>query len=78
MPLKIFVGTRDKWTPIEVVEKDVQTIRSAGGEVELYVHEGGHGGYRFNWVYDMIFDWFDAHTKAPQETKKAPKPQHEN
>jgi predicted peptidase len=78
VPMKIFVGTRDKHTPIENVQKDVDMIRAAGGEVDLYIHEGGHGGYRLNWAYEMIFDWFDQHVKPLEEAPAGPKEQHEN
>jgi len=79
VPMKIFVGTRDKHTtPIENVEKDVQMIRDAGGTVELHVHEGGHGGYRLNWTYELIFDWFDQHVNQPEEAPAEPKERHEN
>ncbi|MFC1737153.1 prolyl oligopeptidase family serine peptidase [Candidatus Hydrogenedentota bacterium] len=78
VPLQVFIGTRDRHTPIDIVEGDVQRIREAGGEVELHVHEGGHGGYRLDWVYEKIFDWFDAHVKTPEEASDDPVELHEN
>ncbi|MFC1735858.1 prolyl oligopeptidase family serine peptidase [Candidatus Hydrogenedentota bacterium] len=62
-PLKILLGTKDKHFSIEKAREQVEKIRDAGGEVELFLPDGGHGGYRRNWAYDMIFDWFDSHVK---------------
>ncbi len=77
-PLFIFLGTRDKHFDQEHTDKMIQAIKDAGGEVHLHLHEGGHGGYRLDWTYEMIFDWFDQHTKADKKTPDPPKDRHVN
>ena len=69
-PTIILHAVEDGIFPIEGARNLRDRLASAGGKVDMQEFPGGHDGLRIMKAYELIFDWFDAHTRPAGSEKK--------